>query len=153
MPHGKRSKLDTLRQGGLLNPRPDRVTDELFRKAEFFDARDLLQVKYEMIRRVQVDGAPITTSTAAFGFSRPSFYEAQAALEQRGLTGLMPKKRGPRGAHKLGKEVMAFIEEAMADDDSLTARELVVRVRERFGVEVHPRSLERALERQRKDRR
>lgn len=151
MPRGKRSKLDALRQGGLLNPRPERVTDELFHQSEFFDARDLLQVKYEMVRRVQVDGAPVTKSTAAFGFSRPSFYEAQAALERGGLAGLMPKKRGPRGAHKLGKEIMAFIGEAVAGDDSLGAVELVARVKGRFGVEVHPRSIERALERQKKD--
>ena len=151
MPRGKRSKLDALRQGGLLNPRPERVTDELFHQSEFFDARDLLQVKYEMVRRVQVDGAPVTKSTAAFGFSRPSFYEAQAALERGGLAGLMPKKRGPRGAHKLGTEIMAFIGEAVAGDDSLGAVELVARVKDRFGVEVHPRSIERALERQKKD--
>lgn len=151
MPRGKRSKLDALRQGGFLNPRPERVTDELFHQSEFFDARDLLQVKYEMVRRVQVDAAPVTKSTAAFGFSRPSFYEAQAALERGGLAGLMPKKRGPRGAHKLGKEIMAFIGEAVAGNDSLGAVDLVARVKDRFGVEVHPRSIERALERQKKD--
>ena len=40
-----------LRQQGSLNPHPDQVTDELFRNNNFFDARDLVQVKYEMLRR------------------------------------------------------------------------------------------------------
>ena len=40
-------------------------------------------------------------SAAAFGFSRPSFYQAQAALAGGGLAALVPRKPGPRRAHKL----------------------------------------------------
>jgi hypothetical protein len=43
-----------------LNPSPERVTDELFQ--EFFDPRDLVQVKYEMLRRVQTEGQPVGRS-------------------------------------------------------------------------------------------
>lgn len=39
-----------------VNPRPEAVSDPLFAGSEFFDARDLVQVKYEMVRRVQIDG-------------------------------------------------------------------------------------------------
>jgi hypothetical protein len=78
-------KLDTLRQQGTLNPRPEGVTDELFVNSEFFDARDMVQVKYEMLRCVEKDGRPITEAASAFGFSRPSFYQAQSAFEQDGL--------------------------------------------------------------------
>src|SRR6516162_6384173 len=90
-----------LRQQGALNPHPEQVTDELFFTNEFFDTRDLLQVKYEMLRRVQNDGQPISRAATAFGFSRPSFYQAQAAFRQGGLPALLPHKRGPKEAHKL----------------------------------------------------
>jgi transposase len=138
-------KLDALRERGLLNPRPERVSDEVFRQSDFFDARDLLQVKYEMIRRVQVDRAPVARVASAFGFSRPSFYEAKAAFTEGGLPGLLPTKRGPRSAHKLSREVMDFIQEIRTGDGGVSAPTLVRLVKERFGVAVHRRSVERAL--------
>jgi transposase len=155
MPERKRShpKLDALREHRTLNPRPEGVTDELFHQSEFFDPRDLLQVKYEMIRRVRIDEAPIADTADAFGLSRPSFYEAQAAFTRDGLAGLLPRKRGPREAHKLNAEVMSFIQELRAADRSLSASAIPPRVKERFGLDVHPRSIERALQRQEKKRR
>lgn len=154
MPASKRAdpKSEALRERSAFNPRPERVTDELFHKSEFFDPRDLPQVKYEMLRRVQQEGVAVARAAKAFGFSRPSFYSAQVAFAAAGLSGLLPKKRGPRGAHKLSAEVMRFIEEVRATDLSVTAASLVPKLKERFGIDVHPRSVERALERQEKKR-
>lgn len=154
MPSTKRTdpKADALREQGALNPRPERVTDEFFRKSDFFDARDLPQVKYEMLRRVQQEGVAVARAAESFGFSRPSFYQAQAAFDSKGLSGLLPKKRGPRGAHKLNAEVMRFIEEVRAKDSSVSTSMLVRLVKERFGLDVHQRSLERALTRLEKKR-
>ena len=139
-----------LRQQGSLNPHPDQVTDELFRTNDFFDARDLVQVKYEMLRRVQNDGQTVSRSATAFGFSRPSFYQAQAAFQQGGLPALMPHKRGPREAHKLTTEVLAFIRQARQEDASLRPADLAARVSDRYRITVHPRSIERALMRSQK---
>ena len=146
-------KLESLRQQGALNPRPHSVTDELFVASEFFDARDLVQVKYEMLRRVQRQGRSITEAAAAFGFSRPSFYQAQSAFEQAGLAGLVPLKRGPKQAHKLTAEVVEFIRQARQDDPSLRAAELASRIQQRFDLVVHPRTVERGLARVQKKRR
>ncbi len=146
-------KLESLRQQGTLNPRPHAVTAELFVASEFFDARDLVQVKYEMLRRVQKDGRSITEAAAAFGFSRPSFYQAQSAFEQGGLAGLAPLKRGPKQAHKLTAEILEFIQQARQDNPSLRAAELASRVRQRFDLIVHPRTIERGVARVQKKRR
>jgi hypothetical protein len=80
----KDPKLEALRDGGSLNPRPQDVSDPLFANDSFFDPRDLVQVKYEMLRRVQNEGHSVTGAATAFGFSRPSFYQALSALEQGG---------------------------------------------------------------------
>jgi hypothetical protein len=101
-------KVLALRQQGALNPHSEQVTDELFLSNDFFDPRDLVQVKYEMLRRVQSDGQQVSRAAATFGFSRPSFYQAQATFEQGGLPALMPHKRGPKEAHKLTPEVLAL---------------------------------------------
>ena len=147
------AKLDALHRSGTVNPRPERVSDEVFLQVEFFDARDLLQVKYEMIRRVRVDGTSVTDAAERFGMSRPSFYAAEAALTHGGLAALLPRKRGPRGGHKLIPEIVGFLEELRAADTSLTASKLVPMVEQRFAVEVHPRTIERALGRLEKKRR
>lgn len=148
--HRTDPKLDALREQGVANPHPERVRDGLFAEHDFFDARDLVQVKYEMVRRVEAEGAAVTDAAAAFGFSRPSFYQAQAALRALGLAGLLPKKRGPRGAHKLSAEVMSFVGEERARDSTIPSDELVRRVEQRFGIRVHRRSVERALARSKK---
>jgi transposase len=147
------AKREALQQQSTLNLRPERVTDELFQQSEFFDARDLLQVKYEMLRRVKVDGASVAGTAEGFGVSRPSFYAARAAFARGGLGGLLPRKRGPRGGHKLSPEIVRFLEQARAADPSTAASKLVPLVLERFGVEVHPRTIERALRRLEKKRR
>jgi len=146
-------KREQLRQQGALNPRPERVSDELFRDTDFFDARDLVQVKYEMLRRVGVEQHPVSHSARAFGFSRPAFYQARGAFKRGGLAGLVPQRRGPRTAHKLSAEVLDFVAELQTADPSLAAPDLAAAIAERFGVSVHPRSIERALERKKKDQR
>jgi transposase len=146
-------KADTLREQGCLHPHPEKVTDEAFVASEFFDRRDLVQVKYEMLRRVRVDGQSVSQSAAGFGLSRPSYYQAQAAYEAGGLPALLPKKPGPRRAHKLSEEVVTALREALADQPELSPRELVALAEERFGISVHRRSIERALARQEEKRR
>lgn len=143
-------KIDALRREGSLNPHPESVTDPLFEGSDFFDARDLVQVKYEMLRRVRIEQRPITESASAFGFSRPTFYQAQASFELGGLSGLLPKKPGPKRSHKLSTKVVEFLEQLLWDEPSLRSPELAVRVLKRFGLKVHPRSIERALARPKK---
>jgi transposase len=142
-------KVEALRAARSLNPRPETVTDEGFGSSEFLDPRDLVQVKYEMVRRVRVDHDAVSHSAEAFGFSRPSFYEAAAALDAGGMAALVPQRPGPRRAHKLTEEVVAFAEEKLAADPALRSRDLVEAIHEAFGVVVHPRSVERALARRR----
>lgn len=144
-PKKQEPKTQELRASGTLNPTAGEVSDPLFQENAFFDARDLVQVKYEMLRRADVDRLPITQASAAFGFSRPAFYDARQAFEQEGLAGLIPRKRGPKGGHKLTDEILTFLEQARGGDPAPGPQELAQLVLKHFGVEVHPRSIERAL--------
>ena len=142
--------MEALRESGTLNGRAETVRDSLFAHEPFFDPRDLLQVKYEMLRRVSEEGAPVMEAAAAFGFSRVALYQARRRFEAEGLAGLVPRPRGPKRAHKLSAEVMAFVAGVLAEEGALGAGVLAERVRERFGLSVHPRSIERALRREQK---
>jgi transposase len=132
-----------------LNPHPEQVTDPEFLGSDFFDARDAVQVKYEMVRKVKAGGAPVTEAAAAFGYSRPAYYAAAAALESSGLEGLVPARPGPRGASKLTEEILAWAEEQLAADPALRPAQLPGQIQDAFGVRAHPRSVERALARRR----
>jgi transposase len=144
-PPDRQQKRQTLRRHGALNPQPESVTHPLFQNSDFFDPDDLLQVKYEMLRQVQADESSISEAARAFGFSRPSFYQAQSAFQQDGVFGLLPHKRGPQGGHKLTEEVMEFVFQQRSQDASLTPDQLAAAVQKRFQIQVHPRSIQRRL--------
>ncbi|MEW5980080.1 MAG: helix-turn-helix domain-containing protein [Acidobacteriota bacterium] len=150
MAASRQTKRRFLRQQGTLNPRPHAVRHESFQDSEFFDPEDLVQVKYEMLRRVEMDQQPVSQAAKAFGFSRPSFYQAQSAFQGSGLAGLLPRKRGPRAGHKLTPELMQFVTELRLSEPGLSSSQLAERLRERFDVSIHPRSIDRQLRRQKK---
>ena len=146
---GPDPKEAALAEARCLNPHPDQVTDPEFLASDFFDARDAVQVKYEMVRKVKAGGAPVTQATAAFGYSRPAYYAAAAALEASGLEGLVPARPGPRGGHKLTDQILAWAEQQLAAGPGLRPAQLAGPIEQAFGVRVHPRSVERALARRR----
>lgn len=140
-------KIEALKRRGTLHPHPERVTDELLLSQSFFDPRDLVQIKYEMLRKVLIDTLPVSVAARTCGFSRPTFYEALKAFERAGLPGLLPAKRGPRRAHKLSGEIMEFVEGEFRRDPSIGWGELVNLILDRFAVRVHRRSVQRAIQR------
>jgi transposase len=140
-------KADELAKTRTLNPHPEAVCDAQFVSSEFFDAADLVQVKYEMVRRVEVEGAAVSAAARAFGFSRQSYYSAAAALAAGGIPALVPAKPGPRRAHKLSEEVLDHLDALRAADPTLRSVQLARAVQDRFQITVHPRSVERALAR------
>jgi transposase len=139
------SKTAALLEEGTLNPSPEKVSDPRFQAGDFFDPRDLVQVRYEMLRRVSIDDVSVMQATVEYGVSRPTFYQAKASFDEAGIAGLVPKKRGPRGPHKLQGEILAFVEKQLITGEPIRARELAKLVRREFSVKVHPRTIERAV--------
>ena len=143
--HPTQKKIDALRSCGVLNRHPEEVRNPLFTENEFFDPHDLVQLKYETIRAVEVEGRPIAQAALDCGLSRPTIYEARANLRQAGLEGLLAEKRGPKKPRKLKPEVRLYLEELVGSEPDLKAVVLVRRVRRRFGIVLHPRTVEKAV--------
>lgn len=144
------TKAQSMKTDGTLNPRPDAVEDELFAKSDFFDRRDLIQVRYEMLRRVRTDGLPISETAARFGVSRPTYYRIETDFEHAGMKGLLPRKRGPRDGHKLTSQVVDALQAAREREPTMATASMIKLLQERYDIEVHPRTVERALLRQEK---
>jgi transposase len=141
----KRSKAEALAEDGTLNPAPDKVGDPKFQEDGFFDPRDVVQVRYEMLRRVSVEKASVTDVSDEYGVSRPTYYQAKADFDEAGIAGLVPKKRGPRGPHKIQAELLTFLRTQVAPGGPIRARDLATLVQKEFGLDVHPRTIERAV--------
>jgi len=139
------SKIQALKAAGTFNPRADQVRHPLFAQSEFFDPQDLPQLKYETLRALEAEGYSIARAAGEFGLSRPTIYQAQDQFKQQGLEGLLPRKRGPKKPHKLTPEVRRHLQELTACEPRLDARELARRLRQKFKVTVHPRTIEKAL--------
>lgn len=141
----KPQKLDALREEGTLNPTPDEVRDPNFQDNEFFDPHDIVQVKYEMLRRVSVENASVSAATEEYGVSRPTYYQTKASFDRGGVAGLVPQKRGPRGPHKLRGQALAFVQQQLVAGEPVRARQLAKLVRQKFDLNIHPRTIERAV--------
>ncbi|MGH7943628.1 MAG: helix-turn-helix domain-containing protein [Opitutaceae bacterium] len=139
------AKRQALKASGTFNARFSEVRDELFQPSAFFDPQDALQVKYEAVRAIEVEGRPMARAAKDFGLSRPTLYQTQRQLKAQGLEGLSPHTRGPKGAHKLTAAVRTQLQAWIEAETSLSARDLAKRLRQFFHLKVHPRTIEKTL--------
>ena len=139
-------RQQALKAQGAVHPHPQGVADPLFRDSAFFDPNDLVQVKYEMLRSVQMEGRAVVEAAEAFGLSRPVFYVTQQVFQREGLPGLLPRKRGPKQAHKLTDEVLAVLAQSVRASEHMPSGEkLAALLTQRCGIQAHPRSILRRL--------
>ena len=139
------AKLAALAATGTLNRNPQAVSDPLFRGGGFFDPRDLLQVRYEMVRRHRFEAMPVAATAQLFGVSLPIAYQAHAAFDAAGIAGLLPKRRGPKQGHKLTPEILAHIAQRRRERPDLRTGDLLAELQRTFGLAIHQRSLQRLL--------
>ena len=151
MPEPLDTKGESLRRQGVLNPRPQKVTDPLFRRQR------VLRPTRPRAGQVR-DASPRSGRRLTYHRSRPqrSGFPAPCSIRPRslyhgaGLPGLIPQRPGPRHAHKLSDTIIDFLLQQQLRDPTLRAPALVELLRTQFELAVHPRSIERALERRRK---
>ena len=140
-------KVKTLRTMGCLNVHPEDVSLEVFREGgKFFDPRDKLQVKYEMLRAVQLGGVSVTQAARAAGYSRETYYNVARDFEREGCVGLLDQAQGRRQPEKLRDEIVEFIlTERSRDPKTNTGVELTDKVFQRFRVRLHRRTVYKVL--------
>ena len=140
------NRLARLQQTGCALLRPERVRANLFLEhPEIFDARDAIQVKYEMLRLHLLEKRAIAAACRDFGFSRESFYEFARRLREEGIAGLLPQKRGRKGPVKCTHAVLEFLHTERRRDPQASGAELQRRLREKMGVELHRRTVEKLV--------
>ena len=139
------SKHDALRDAGALNTEPERVSDPLFEQHSFFDPSDKAQVKYEMLRRREVDHESLQDTCRYFGFTRERYRQIMARFRSQGILGLFDRKRGRKGPVKVDERVRRFLRREHEQHPELGVDELVRRCADDAGVALSRRSVYRVL--------
>ena len=140
-------KVAALRESRCLNPHPGQVTDEAFLAEEFFDARDAVQVKYEMVRASAWTARRSPPQRQRSGTPGRRTTRQPPRWPPPGWTAWCRPSPGPRGGHKLTGQILSWAEQQLAGDPALRRPAWPGRSPTAFGVRVHPRSIERALAR------
>ena len=139
------TKDECLKESGCFNTNHANVTAGIFGSSPFFDKKDAVQVKYEMVRAASGGEGSITEVAGAYGFSRKGYYQISKALEAGGICALIPKKKGPKGPSKLGPEAAEFIALFFSEHKGATAKQASAALEREKGIRVHPRTIYRHI--------
>jgi transposase len=146
------NKRQFLKEHKAWNPRPARVKADIFQSHPFFDPEDKVQVKYEMLRARELEGAALSDTCSQFGFSRESYRHILEHFREEGVAGLFGHKRGRQGPVKATAPVRDFICSEHVRDNSLTAEELAQRCAQEFEIVISRRTVFRVLEEKDRDK-
>ncbi len=136
-------KQDILVKNGTYNRNHASVTEQRFMDDDFYDPRDLTQVKYEMLRAVRESKESIGEIAIRFGFSRAGFYKVKDAFEREGLSAFVSNKSGPHGSWKLTREHRRFIDGYLLENPSASSADVVSILQTQMGLIVSKRTIER----------
>lgn len=140
------NKKEFLSKEGILNPKPERISNNLFLTKAFFDPLDLPQVQYEMLRKARVEEIPVIEACRQFGFSREYFYRLERNFMERGYMSLLGAPMGRRPIIALNQEIVNFIVHRKIEDLSLSGEALRIEILSRYKVNCSRRTVERIVE-------
>jgi hypothetical protein len=132
-----------LKYARCLHPTPEHVHDERFQdEGGFFDPKDIVQVKYELLRLCQIEGSDVASACERFGFSRTTYYKVYEAFLNGGIPALMGRPRGRPGPIKLNEILLGYLIAEKARNPKLSASHMVTKVRNRYNVKLSERMIQ-----------
>ncbi len=134
---------ELLRRARCLHRSPENVKDERFtQQSDFFDNRDIVQVKYELLRRCEVEGSDVASTCPDFGFSRTTYYKVQQAFLSGGMPSLMGRQRGRPKPIKVTDVVLGYTIAEKAKNPKLTAKDMAAALDTRYHVHLSERMVQ-----------
>jgi len=136
-------KVEILKVNGTYNKRYDSVRKPEFLEGGFYDPRDVVQVKYEMLRDAEDSGQAIGAVASKFGFSRTAYYNIKESFEKNGMSALIPEKTGPKKPHRLTETLQEFVDEYVIGHPNASSAEIVAVIQSEKSEVVSKRTIER----------
>lgn len=137
-------KVELLKASRTYNFGYDRVTDDVFADSQLLDPRDLLQVRYEIVRAVDNGESPERVAPR-FGVSGMTARRCVERLAGGGILALVPERSGPRGPRALGAEAEAFVDAFALAHPLASGREVHEALEAALAPGVSQRTVERRL--------
>ena len=145
-----KSKQEILLENGTYNKNYEKVMEQRFVSDDFYDAQDIVQVKYEMLRTARETELTIEDVADTFGFSRAGYYKIKTSFEKEGVSAFVTSKTGPKNALKLKGEYKAFIDQYLTENPDTSSTDLVAILKNERGLSISKRTVERYRSSQRK---
>ena len=142
----KKSKRAFLKNEGLLNTKPQRVSHPLFETLDFFDPSDLPQIRYEMVRAARVEKMSVAAACKLFGFSREYFYKLERAFMARGYVAMLGSTMGRRPIIALNQEIINFVTHRKIQEPRISGESLHKEIEKIYKVTCSIRTVERIVE-------
>lgn len=139
------NKEESLKSSNTYNPKSNRINAPCFADNEMMDPHDLLQVRYEMVRSIELDNKPIKDICSEFGVSASTARRYVKDLKEGGLIALVPEKKGPSGPTKLSKEAAGFIDNYLKEFPKASGGKVHRALETKLHTGVSKRTVERYL--------
>ena len=138
-------KLSRLKESNTFNAKSDKVSAQIFADNKLMDPQDLLQVRYEMVRAIELDNKPVNEICAEYGVSASTARRYLDDLRKGGLIALVPEPKGPSGPTKLTKEAVRFIEDYPKDSPRASGGKIHNALEAKLHLGISKRTVERYL--------
>ena len=125
--------------------RNDKVTEPRFLDSDLFDPKDLLQVRYEMVRSIKEGVITLDEVPSKYGVSAMTAKRCVSSLEKGGIIALVPERKGPKGPSSLDDESLRFIDSYIAEHPKASGRKVHDALEAEKHVGVSKRTVERYL--------
>lgn len=139
------NKEERLKESNTYNPKCDKVTACDFIENEVMDSRDLLQVRYEIVRAIEYDNKPVKEICSEFGVSASTARRYVRNLKEGGLIALVPEQKGPSGPTKLSKDAADFIDTYLKNNPKASGGKVHNALENRLHPGISKRTVERYL--------
>lgn len=136
-------KKEVLIANGTYNKNHSKVLNDKFLNDSFFDAMDIVQVKYEMLKSARSSEQCIEQIADEFGFSRAAFYKIKTEYDMNGIIALVPEKSGPHRARKLTDKYQSYVDQYIMQKPKASSAEITQQLKREKGIEISKRTIER----------
>ena len=139
------NKEEHLRATQTFNTNYAKINDPIFQRSGIMDPRDLLLVRFELVRSLELDGKPIEEVCSQYGISPCTARRYVRDMKERGLIALVPEKRGPNGPSVMTDEIANYIDKYLTDHPKASAGKVYQSLVDAKKVTIGKRTVERYI--------
>ena len=134
-----------LKANHTFNFRNDKVIASRFIESDLYASRDLLQVRYELVRSIEEGDIALDEVPDKYGVSSVTAKRYVRSFKEGGMIALVPEQKGPKGPSSLDDEALRFIDSYIAEHPKASGRKVHEALESERHLGISKRTVERYL--------